>query len=52
MTGLRMSAIDRAMTLGIGRREAQSSDRAGVPAGNDGATSGALRVCIVRESEV
>lgn len=43
MTGLRMSAMDRAVTPGIGRREAASSDRAGVPAGNRPAASGAVR---------
>ncbi len=48
MTGLWVSAIDRAVTIGIGRREAQSSDRAGVPTGNRRAASGAVRARIVR----
>jgi hypothetical protein len=43
MTGLRMSAIDRAVTLGIGSREAGSSDRAGVPTRNRRAASRAVR---------
>lgn len=42
MIGLRMSAINRAMTVGIGRREAGSSDRAVVPAGNRPTASDAV----------
>jgi hypothetical protein len=47
-----MSAIDRAVTPGIGSREAQSWDRAGVRAGNRPAVPGAVRARIVRDGGV
>jgi hypothetical protein len=42
MTGLRISAIDRAATPGIGSRQPGSSDRADAPAGNRRTASRAL----------